>query len=205
MFPNSKEILLTPITGGYSGSLVFNADSWDRSGRKEMPFVLKVGPWSEIGDELSGYENHVKRYIQNNATQIMEHRKEGEYGGILYNFVGLNGGSIISLEDYYHSHDTSEVLTCLDKLFKKVLRSWYGQPKLKELLLYEEYDFFFQYEKIKSFIHEKFGVSSLEKYVDLPYNMGTSINPLYLWKISCLSADPRPLVPMNHPPMVILT
>ena len=146
-----------------------------------MPFVLKLGPWSEIGDELQGYDEHVKRHIQNNATQIMDYRKEGEYGGILYNFVGINGkeGNIISMEDYYHSHNTAEVLNCLDKLFRNVLRSWYGQPKLKELFLYEEYDFFFQYEQIKRFAADKFGVSSDEKYIKLSHSLGTSINPLY--------------------------
>lgn len=181
MFPDSAEILLTPITGGYSGSAVFKVDAWDRSGRKEMPFVLKLGPWFELGDELRGYEDHVKRYIQNNATQIIDNCKIGEYGGLLYNFVGINGaeGTINTLEDYYHSHGTGEVLNALDKLFRNVLRIWYGQPKLKELFLYEEYDFFFQYDNIKDFTFHKFGVSSSEKYVELPYNLGKSINPLY--------------------------
>ena len=181
MFPDSTEILLTPITGGYSGSAVFKVDAWDRSGRKEMPFVMKLGPWYELGDELRGYEDHVKRYIQNNATQIIDHRKIGEYGGILYNFVGINGreSTIKTMEDYYASHDTGEVLTALDKLFRNVLRSWYGQPKLKELFLYEEYDFFFQYDNIKHFSWEKFGVTPGDMYVELPYNLGKSINPLY--------------------------
>jgi len=181
MFPDSAEILLTPITGGYSGSAVFKVDAWDRSGRKEMPFVMKLGPWYELGDEFRGYEDHVKRYIQNNATQIIDHRKIGEYGGILYNFVGINGreSTIKTMEDYYDSHDTGEVLTALDKLFRNVLRSWYGQPKLKELFLYEEYDFFFQYDNIKRFSLEKFGVTSDDMYVELPYNLGQSVNPLY--------------------------
>jgi anti-anti-sigma factor len=181
IFPDSAEILLNPITGGYSGSAVFKVDAWDRSGRKEMPFVMKLGPWFELGDELRGYEDHVKRYIQNNATQIIDHRKIGEQGGILYNFVGINGreSTIKTMEDYYAYHDTGEVLTALDKLFRNVLRSWYGQPKLKELLLYEEYDFFFQYDKIKSFVSKKYGVNSGDKYVELPYNLGKSINPLY--------------------------
>lgn len=181
LFPDSAEVVLKPITGGYSGSQVFSTHSWDRSGRLEMPFVLKVGPWSEIGGELRGYEEHVKRYIQNNATQIVDHRKEGEYGGILYNFVGINGkeDTIISMEEYYHSHNTREVLTCLDKLFRNVLRTWYGQPKLKELQLYEEYDFFYQYQKIKRFGMQKYGVTSDEKYIELPHGLGTSMNPLY--------------------------
>ncbi len=181
MFPDSAEILLTPITGGYSGSAVFKVDAWDRSGRKEMPFVMKLGPWYELGDEFRGYEDHVKRYIQNNATQIIDCRRIGEYSGLLYNFVGINGreSTIKTMEDYYSSHNTGDVLTALDKLFRNVLRSWYGQPKLKELFLYEEYDFFFQYDNIKRFASEKYGVTSGDKYVELPYNLGKSINPLY--------------------------
>lgn len=181
MFPNSTEIQLTPITGGYSGSAVFKVDAWDRSGRKEMPFVMKLGPWFELGSELKGYEEHVKRYIQNNATHVIDHCKIDAFGGLLYNFAGINGreSTIKTMEDYYASHDTGEVLNALDKLFRNVLRSWYGQPKLKELYLYEEYDSFFKYEKIKNFTLEKFDLTSSEKYVELPYNLGTSINPLY--------------------------
>ena len=181
IFSDATEIYLNPITGGYSGSAVFKVDAWDRSGRKEMPFVMKLGPWYELGEELRGYEDHVKRYIQNNATQIIDHRRIAEYGGILYNFVGINGreSTIKTMEDYYASHDTGEVLTALDKLFRNVLRSWYGQPKLKELFLYEEYDFFFNYENIKRFSLEKFGVTSGDKFVELPHDLGKSINPLY--------------------------
>ncbi|AXV39836.1 anti-sigma factor antagonist [Methanobacterium sp. BAmetb5] len=181
MFPDSTEIQLTPITGGYSGSAVFKVDAWDRSGRKEMPFVMKLGPWFELGSELKGYEEHVKRYIQNNATHVIDHCKIDACGGLLYNFAGINGreSTIKTMEDYYASHDTGEVLNALDKLFRNVLRSWYGQPKLKELYLYEEYDSFFQYDMIKNFTLDKFDLTSSEKYVKLPYNLGTSVNPLY--------------------------
>jgi len=41
LHPDCSEVRLTPISGGYSGSLDFKVNAWDRSGRKEMPFVLK--------------------------------------------------------------------------------------------------------------------------------------------------------------------
>ncbi|MBM4241485.1 MAG: anti-sigma factor antagonist [Euryarchaeota archaeon] len=181
MHPDSCEIVLTPLTGGYSGSMVFRVNAWDRSGREEMPFVLKLGSWSEISDEVKGYEDHVKRYIQNNATQIIDHKKIGDYGGILYNFVGINAGEsqIISFEDYYFSHKTADVIAALEKLFRNVLRGWYGQPKLKDLFLYEEYDSFFQYDLIKKYARENFNAMPDEKYIELPLNLGRSVNPLY--------------------------
>jgi anti-anti-sigma factor len=181
LHPDCREVRLSPITGGYSGSLVFRVNAWDRSGRKEMPFVLKLGKWSDIHDEIRGYEEHVKRYIQNNATQIIQHCKLGDFGGILYNFVGIRGtdSEISSLEDYYYSHTTDEVRAAFDHLFRVVLKAWYGQPKLKETSLYEEYGEFYNYEAIKAYAQNQFCVSPDEELIELPYNLGKSINPLY--------------------------
>jgi len=176
-----SEVLLTPITGGYSGSLVFRVNAWDRSGRKEMPFVLKLGRWANIHDEIRGYEEHVKRYIQNNATQIIEHCKLGEFGGILYNFVGIKGteSKIGSLEGYYREHSTEAVLDAFDKLFRVVLRAWYGQPKLTELALYEQYGSWYQYEAIRAYAHSHFGVTPDQEVLELPFGLGKGVNPLY--------------------------
>ncbi|MBN1762808.1 MAG: anti-sigma factor antagonist [Methanomicrobia archaeon] len=176
-----SEVLLTPITGGYSGSLVFRVNAWDRSGRKEMPFVLKLGRWANVHDEIRGYEEHVKRYIQNNATQIIEHCKLGEFGGILYNFVGITGteSKIGSLEDFYRAHSTDEALAAFDKLFRVVLRAWYGQPKLTELSLYEEYGSFYNYEAIRAYADSHFGITPNQEFIELPFGLGQAVNPLY--------------------------
>lgn len=181
LHPDCQEVRLTPITGGYSGSLVFKVNAWDRSGRKEMPFVLKLGRWSDIHDEIQGYEGHVKRYIQNNATQIIQHCKFGDFGGILYNFVGIRGtdSEISSFEDYYYSHTTDEVIAAFDHLFRIVLKAWYGQPKLREISLYEEYGNFYNYEAIRAYAQNQFGVSPDDEFIELPFNLGKSVNPLY--------------------------
>ncbi len=181
LHPDCSEVRLTPIAGGYSGSLVFKVNAWDRSGRKEMPFVLKIDKWSAINDEIRGYTEHVKRYIQNNATQIIQHCKLGDFGGILYNFVGIKGtdSEIGCLEDYYFSHTVEEILPLFDQLFRVALRTWYGQPKLKEISLYEEYSSFDRYDNIKEYVQSHFDVSADEETIELPFGLGTSTNPLY--------------------------
>jgi hypothetical protein len=90
-----------------------------------MPFVLKIDKWSAINDVIRGYTEHVKRYIQNNATQIIHHCKLGDFGGILYNFVGIKGtdSEIGCLEDFYFSHTVEEILPLFDQLFRVALRT----------------------------------------------------------------------------------
>ncbi len=175
------EVHLHPLSGGFSGSLVFRDDACDRQGRREMPFVLKLDRWENIRAEIEGYEGHVKRYIQNNATQIIETCRSGDYGGILYTFVGIQGleSRISSLEEYYLTRPTDEVQKVFDTLFRKVLRTWYGQPRLRDLPLYRIYSGVFNYDAVKEWARSRYGISPDEEYLALPYGMGRSYNPLY--------------------------
>jgi anti-anti-sigma factor len=176
-----SEVRLHPISGGFSGSLVFRDDADDHHGRREMPFVLKLDRWDTIRAEVEGYEGHVKRYIQNNATQIIQHERCGDYGGILYTFVGIHGpqSRIFSLEEFYLAHTQMEVLEIFDILFRKVLRTWYGQPRLRDLPLYRLYAGILNYEGVKQWAESRYGISSKDEYLELPHGMGRSLNPLY--------------------------
>ena len=177
----SKKIYLSRISGGFSGSLVFRAVVIDRAGRKQMPFVMKLGPWSMISDEVRGYTEYVERYILNSSTRLIQHRKAGESGGILYNFVGIGdtSGSLVSLEDYYQSQSPDHVEDAFDRLFRIVLKSWYGQPARREIALYQEYRKPPMYEKSREYALSHFCISASDPEIDLPCNLGRSINPLY--------------------------
>ena len=146
-----------------------------------MPFVLKLDTWSSIRAEIDGYEGHVKRYIQNNATQIIQHERSGDYGGILYTFVGIQGpqSRIFSLEEFYLTHSTREVLEVFDLLFRKVLRAWYGQPRIRDMPLYQVYADIFLYEGVKQWAERRYGISAGDEYIELPHALGRSSNPLY--------------------------
>jgi len=175
-----SEVILVPLAGGYSGSAVFRVSAVDRNGRRQMPFVLKLGLWPGIDAEIRGYTDHVHRYIQNHATQIIQQGRSGEYGGILYNFVGTTGhdAPIISFEEYYRTHSAEEVVAVLDRLFRVVLRPWYGQPRQKDLALYRENSWFFGYEAVCDYALRRFGACREDRYVDLPFGYGRSANPI---------------------------
>jgi hypothetical protein len=179
--PGAAEVVLLPISGGYSGTLVFKVTSTDRAGRTEMPFVLKMGPWPTIADEIYGYEEHVKRFIQNNATQVIAHARVADLGGILYTFVGISGpdAQIVSLEEYYLTHPTDEVLTAIDTLFRVALSPWYGQPVLREVALYREYHTIYALDKIREYAGENFGAFGDRREIELPLGLGRSTDPLY--------------------------
>ena len=177
----SKKVFLSRISGGFSGSLVFRASVIDRADRKQMPFVMKLGPWSMISDEVRGYTDYVERYILNSSTRLIQHRKVGESGGILYNFVGLGGpsSSLISLEDYYQGNSLEKVEAAFDHLFRIVLNTWYGQPVRRELALYKEYEKPPLYEKSREYAQSHFGATTSDPKITLPCNLGQSANPLY--------------------------
>ena len=177
----SKKVFLSRISGGFSGSLVFRASVIDRADRKQMPFVIKLGPWSMISDEVRGYTDYVERYILNSSTRLIQHHKIGDFGGILYNFVGIGGPSspLISLEDYYQSNSPEKIETAIDHLFRVVLDTWYGQPVRREIALYQEYQRPPLYEKSREYAMSQFGVTVSDPEINLPCDLGKSINPLY--------------------------
>ncbi|NMB77952.1 MAG: anti-anti-sigma factor, partial [Methanomicrobiales archaeon] len=181
LHPGCTDLELVPLTGGYSGTLVFRVSARDSRGRLTMPLVMKLGSWPLIEAEIRGYTDHVKRYIQNNATQIIETDRIGEYGGILYNFVGIGGAEsrIYSLEDYYLSHAPDEILPVFDSLFNVVLKGWYAEPKRKEIALYQEYNRFWKYELIREYARTWFGATPDMEEIDLPFGLGRSVNPLW--------------------------
>jgi anti-anti-sigma factor len=177
----NKSVSLSRISGGFSGSLVFRASVTDRSGRKQMPFVMKLGPWPIISDEIRGYTEYVERYILNSSTRLIQHRKVGESGGILYNFVGIGGPStrLIALEDYYKSNSPEKIELVFDHLFRVVLNNWYGQPVRYDLALYQEYRRPPLYEQSREYALSHFGITASDQEIELPYNLGKSVNPLY--------------------------
>ena len=134
-----------------------------------------------ISDEVRGYADHVERYILNSSTRLIQHRKTGEFGGILYNFVGVTGPSsiLVSLEDYYRSQTPEKIGAAFDHLFRIVLNTWYGQPVRRELALYQEYQKPPLYEKSREYAMAD--ISELPHQIlksTLPCNLGKSVNPL---------------------------
>ncbi|MBE0478263.1 STAS domain-containing protein [Candidatus Aerophobetes bacterium] len=186
LFRDCKQLKLYALGGGFSGSRVFRVASWDRKGRKQMPMVMKIGSLDEITREMEAFEKFVKKFILNNATHLVSSVLQGEDGGLVYNFVGLSGQDtqIFSLDEFYRSHSTDDVLPILETLFRNILKLWYRQPIYTDLHLYQEYDFFGKLPLVSSFAQKELSVGDSQEWVTFPEIQGKFINPLYVVKNS---------------------
>ncbi len=134
IYSDSSRVVLTRMTGGYSATTM-RAESYDKEGRKTIPTVLKIATRHVTDAEARAYHAHVKNFILNNSTVIMGHAAEGEWAGLRYNFVGVNGpGSSLSwLARIYRDQPVEVIKPLVDTVFGQVLWPWYGQTR-REML-----------------------------------------------------------------------
>jgi anti-anti-sigma factor len=186
LFADCKELKLYPLGGGFSGSRVFRVASWDRQGRKQMPMVMKIGSLDEVQREIEAFEKYVKKFILNNATNLVDCIIQGEEGGLAYNFVGLSGPDvqISSLDEFYRCHSTDEILPILNVLFRNILKLWYRQPVYGDLPLYREYNFARNLPLITDCAKKELSTEDKEKWIKFPGIQRKFINPLYVVKNS---------------------
>lgn len=141
LYSDASRVMLEPLTGGFSPAQPFRATAEDMQGRRMLPTVFKVGPEELVKREQEAHRQYVEKYILNNSTAIMGSYSSQGCRGICYNFVGI-GGPESRLEwmgKVYRQKSAGEVIALFDRLFTSVLKPWYGQPRLKELHLYQEH------------------------------------------------------------------
>ena len=70
MFRQCSRVTLNPLSGGYSGSIVYKAQSFDSLGHKLAPCVVKLGPRDIIAKEQMNFER-VEEILGNNAPRYV--------------------------------------------------------------------------------------------------------------------------------------
>jgi anti-anti-sigma factor len=137
----ASRVLLSQLHGGYQAS-TFMVESFDATGRRQLPTVVKLGDAGLIQRELTACNRFVLPYIQNNAAMVMGHAQHGESAGLRYNFVGLEGedNRLVWLEEHYQTRPVAECIPLFDRIFTRVLKPWYAQPTLDRLDLWTEHD-----------------------------------------------------------------
>jgi hypothetical protein len=68
LFRTCSKVHLIPLSGGFSGSLVCKAQSFDSFGHKLAPCVVKIGPRNMIAKEQTNFER-VEEILGNNAPR----------------------------------------------------------------------------------------------------------------------------------------
>ena len=140
IYRDSGRVSLAKLSGGYS-STTYRADSFDRDGRRTIPTVLKIGSVEITRAEVDAYHACVKSFILNNSTVIMGHAAQGNWAGLRYNFVGVNGAdsSLSWLADHYARRPAQEVVPLVDVVFGRILWPWYGQAKRETVRPFEQH------------------------------------------------------------------
>ncbi len=184
LFSDCGQIKLYPLGGSFSGSRVFRIISWDEQGKKQIPLVMKIGSLKDVQSEINAFEKHVKKFILNNATNLVDWIIQGDEGGLVYNFVGLAGpdDEIFSFDDFYRSHSIEEILPVLDVLFRHILKLWYRQPIYKDLALYREYNFSKKTPVIADCMRKEFSLDDSQRRMSFPELDREFLNPLYVVK-----------------------
>ena len=161
IYTDARRVVLTQMSGGYSATTL-HADSYDAEGRRMIPTVLKISSLHVTQSEVRAYHDHVKRFILNNSTVIMGHASQGNWSGLRYNFVGVNGaGSSLSwLANHYARRPVETLKPLFHSVFGQVLWPWYGQPKREQMRPFEQHDPSTLFPSIPEQAEKTMGISS---------------------------------------------
>ncbi len=141
LYRDSSAVNLEPLSGGFSGALVFRATSADALGHQQAPSVVKLGPNKLIGAERVAFER-VEEILGNNAPSVRGFAEIGSRAGIKYSFASMGQGKVRSLKGLFDGNQPVEkidgVLKCV---FGEVLRPFYSAARYERMPLLEHYRF----------------------------------------------------------------
>jgi Ternary complex associated domain 9 len=101
LFRDSTEVNLDPLSGGYSGSLVWRADSRDALRHRQAPSVVKIGPNRLIAQERIAFEK-IEEVLGNNAPSVRGFVDLGDRAGLKYSYAAMGQGRVRTLQALLH-------------------------------------------------------------------------------------------------------
>ncbi len=183
LYHDCRSVTLAPLHGGYM-SKTFRAVAYDREGRRTLPTVLKIGPTALTEREQKANRDYVSRFILNNGTTVLGSEHEGEWAGLRYNFLGINGpdSQLVWLREHYLSRPIPEVLGLFEQLLTRVLKPWYGQPKWEQVSLYRDHTPLRLFPELLQIAERELNVSADSPNFDCP-ELGVQLpNPFHFLK-----------------------
>ncbi len=141
LYSDSKRVVIKPLHGGFSAQ-TFQVESYDEDGRKLRPTVLKIANKDIIKREAERCSQYAMPYILNNSAIVLGTEFFGDMGSLRYNFVGIGGETtqLKWLTHYFNSMGSKELEPIFDKIFKQILKPWYGQPVRKTIYPFKDHD-----------------------------------------------------------------
>lgn len=187
LYGDAGKVDLKTIHGGFT-SKTFQVTSYDRHGKRMLPTVLKIGSLELTRREETAYRDYVEKYILNNSTMIMGTAVHGDWAGLRYNFLGISGPAsrLYWLTHHYVHRPAEDLIPIFNRVFRDILRPWYGQPQWVVFNPYAEHHPLNNPLKVFSGILENarkvFGISPEEETVHCA-EMGVDLpNPYHFLK-----------------------
>ena len=183
LYADCSSVILKPLTGGYMAK-TFQVASYDREGRRLLPTVLKISTRELIQREEEAHRACVQRFILNNSTMVMGTASEGPWSALRYNFVGMAGADskLGWLVEYYRTRPTSDVVAIFDRLYTRILKPWYGQPRWEPVRLYQDHTPLKLFPNVFADAERQFGVTAEQETIACP-ELGLMLpNPLRFLK-----------------------
>jgi protein-tyrosine phosphatase/nicotinamidase-related amidase/aminoglycoside phosphotransferase (APT) family kinase protein len=141
LFRDSTQVDLQPISGGYSGALVWRATSQDALGHRQAPAVVKLGPNRAIAQERVGFEQ-VEAVLGNNAPSVRGFVDLGERAGLKYAYAAMGHGEVRTLQAMFAAGaPTRRIISVVRSAFDDVLGPLYAAARYERMPLFEHYQF----------------------------------------------------------------
>ena len=141
LFRDSTQVDLQPISGGYSGALVWRAASEDALGHRQAPAVIKLGPNRTIAQERVAFEQ-VEEVLGNNAPRVRGFVDLGERAGLKYAYAAMGQGQVQTLQAMFAAEAaTRRIISAVRSAFEDVLGPLYAAARYERMPLFEHYQF----------------------------------------------------------------
>jgi protein-tyrosine phosphatase/nicotinamidase-related amidase/aminoglycoside phosphotransferase (APT) family kinase protein len=141
LFRDSTQVDLEPISGGYSGALVWRATSQDALGHRQAPAVVKLGPNRAIAQERVAFEQ-IEAVLGNNAPRVRGFVDVGERAGLKYAYAAMGHGRVRTLQAMFAADmATRSIISVVRNAFEDVLGPLYAAARYERMPLFEHYQF----------------------------------------------------------------
>jgi hypothetical protein len=141
LFRDSTEVDLEPLSGGYSGALVWRAIGQDALGHHQAPAVIKVGPNRTIAQERVAFER-IEEVLGNSAPRVRGFVDLGNRAGLRYSYAAMGQGRVQTLQSMFAADvSTSHLIAVVRAAFDEVLGPLYAAARYERMPLFGQYQF----------------------------------------------------------------
>ena len=141
LFRDSTQVHLEPLSGGFSGALVWRATSEDALGHRQAPAVIKLGPNRAIAQERVAFEQ-VEAVLGNNAPRVRGFVDLGDRAGLKYAYAAMGHGRVRTLQAMFAAEAaTRRIISVVRSAFEDVLGPLYTAAHRERMPLFDHYQF----------------------------------------------------------------